>query len=413
MPIPRGDAVALTRELVRVDSRNPSLVPGAPGETAVASVLAGILESWGFTVRVQEAAPGRPNVVAWIPDPGATSGAYVLPPEMPALLFNGHIDVVGTEGMVHAPFDATTCDGRMYGRGATDMKGGVAAMCAAAVRAFDAGVRDGVLITAVADEEFASIGTAALVKEGLRARGAIVTEPTRLAIAPAHKGFAWIDVEVRGRAAHGSRPDIGVDAIRHAALILAELDRHERETLVRRSHLLLGHASLHASLIDGGSGMSTYPDRCLVRLERRTIPGETAADAEREVVEACARVRRTTPALDATVTLDFSQEPSDVAVDAPIVQALGSALTSVGEEVRVEGLSAWTDAALLNAAGIPAICFGPGDIAMAHSAEEWVDMEEIERSTIALTHLVATWCGNATAGGAGGASGARRDAWRS
>jgi acetylornithine deacetylase len=392
MSIARGDAVALTRELVRVDSRNPSLVPGAPGESGVASVLAGILDGWGFTVRVQDAAPGRPNVVAWIPDSGATSGAYGSPPEIPALLFNGHIDVVGVEGMVHAPFDPVTCDGRMYGRGSTDMKGGIAAMCAAAVRAAEEGVRDGILITAVADEEFKSVGTSALVKQGLRARAAIVTEPTRLAIAPAHKGFAWVEVIVAGRAAHGSRYDIGVDAIRHAGLLLAELDAFDREELVKRTHTLLGHASLHASFISGGIGMSTYPDRCVVQLERRTVPGERAADAVMEVELACARVRARHATFEAEVVGGFSQAPSDVPVDAPIVRGLARALGEAGIPAHLQGLSAWTDAALLNDAGIPAICFGPGDIALAHAAEEWVSEREIEQATDVLTRLAGRWC---------------------
>ena len=389
MTIARGDAVALTRELVRVDSRNPSLVAGAPGETAVARALADVLASWGLETEIREAAPGRPNVVAWM---GAVhDSGHITPPEMPALLFNGHLDVVGVEGMVHAPFDAATVDGRMYGRGSTDMKGGVAAMCAAAVRAADEGASD-ILITAVADEEFESIGTSALVASGIRARAAIVTEPTRLAIAPAHRGFAWIEVIVKGRAAHGSRYDIGVDAIRHAGLVLAELDLLEEHELVKRTHPLLGHASLHASLISGGTGMSTYPDRCVLHIERRTLPGERAVDALHEVQRACATVQARRPAFEAEVIARFAQQPSDVAVDAPIVQALASALAEDGMPVMIEGLSAWTDAALLNDAGIPAICFGPGDIALAHAAEEWVMEDEIERATGVLTRLAGSWC---------------------
>ena len=377
MSIPRGDPIALARALVRVDSRNPSLVVGAPGEREIARVLAEVLDAWGMWVDVVEVAPGRPNVIARAGYGNDRS-----------LMLNGHLDVVGTEAMGHAPFDAEERGARLYGRGAADMKGGVAAMCAAAARAVEAGATGDIIIAAVCDEEYESLGTRALVASGVRADAAIVTEPTRLAIAPAHRGFVWIDIEVRGRAAHGSRYDIGIDAIRHAALVLAELDRYERETLVHRTHPLLGHASLHASLIEGGSGMSTYPDRCLVRLERRTLPGETPADATREVEAACARVRASVPQLDVRVHTTFSQEPSDVAVDAPVVRALGAALSSAGEDVRVEGLSAWTDAAILNAAGIPAICFGPGDIGLAHSAEEWIDMEEIERATATLTHLI-------------------------
>ncbi len=166
-----------------------------------------------------------------------------------------------------------------------------------------------------------------------------------------------------------------------------------------KRHWLLGRPSVHASLISGGTGMSTYPDRCTLRIERRTIPGETQDDARREIQDACARVGSKRPAFRAHVTLTFAQAPSDVAVDAPIVRALRGALENSGESVRVEGMSAWTDAALLNAAGIPAICFGPGDIAVAHAAEEWVDVDEIERAARVLTRLAVSW-----RGGGGGAS---------
>lgn len=382
MSIERGDAVALTRLLVREDSRNPSLIAGAPGEGPAARALAGVLEQWGCRVELVDAAPARPTVVARIGR--GRSGR--------TLMLNGHLDTVGVEGMTHPPFEAAITDGRMYGRGSSDMKGGVASMCAAAVRAAEGDGFDGeIIITAVSDEEYESIGTRDIVARGIRADAAIVTEPTRLAIAPAHRGFAWLELEVHGRAAHGSRYDIGVDAIRLAALVLTELDGYERETLVERTHPLLGHASLHASLIEGGIGMSTYPDRCTVKIERRTLPGERADQARREVEEACARVARRRPELKTEVRLTFSQGPSDVAVDAPVVRALDAALTASGEAVRVEGLSAWTDAAILNDAGIPAICFGPGDITLAHSATEWIEVAEIERATSVLTRFIREW----------------------
>jgi acetylornithine deacetylase len=381
MTIARGDAVALARELVQIDSRNPSLVRGAPGEHMVARSLAEILTAWGFATTVQDAAPGRPNVIARVGRSGGTS-----------LMFNGHLDVVGTEGMVHAPFDAAVHGTRLYGRGSSDMKAGVAAMCAAAARAADAGLAGEVIVAAVIDEEFESLGTRALLASGVRAGAAIVTEPTRLSLNPAHRGFVWITVTVHGRAAHGSRYDVGVDAILHAGLLLAELDALQEDTLTRRTHPLLGHASLHASLIDGGTGMSTYPDRCTLRLERRTLPGECADDVLREVHAACARVKARRPSFNAEVTLDLARGPSDVATDAPIARALERAMHSCGEPVHVEGMSAWTDAALLNEAGVPAICYGPGDIALAHAAEEWVDVSEIERATAVLARLAHDWC---------------------
>ena len=381
MPVGRGDAVALTRELARIDSRNPSLVPDAPGEAAVARALRDVLLSWGVDAELVEAAAGRPNVVARVGGRGGRT-----------LMFNGHLDVVGVDGMVHAPFDAALRDGRIYGRGTSDMKSGVAAMCAAAVRAVDAGLDGEIVVTAVVDEEFESIGTRTLVERGVRADAAIVTEPTRLAIMPAHLGFVWLDVTTHGRAAHGSRWDLGVDAIRHAGFVLAELDRIDTTELPTRRHALLGRPSVHASLIDGGTGMSTYPDRCTIRIERRTIPGETPADVEREWLGACARIASREPRVRADVSVTFAQSSSDVPVDAPIVRALAGVLRDLGDEPRVEGMTAWTDAAILNDAGIPAICFGPGDIGVAHAAEEYVPVREIERATEVLAALAARWC---------------------
>lgn len=317
------------------------------------------------------------------------------------MMFNGHLDVVGTDGMIHDPWTAPERDGRIYGRGSTDMKSGVAAMCAAAVRAADAQLDGEIVVTAVADEEFESIGTRALIDWGVRADAAIVTEPTRLTIMPAHLGFVWLTVTTHGRAAHGSRWDIGVDAIRHAGLVLAELDRIDGEDLPRKSHALLGRPSVHASTIEGGTGMSTYPDSCTIRIERRTIPGETQQEVCAELEAACARVAARRPNFRADVTATFSQLPSDVRVDAPIVLALSDAMRAVGEPVSVEGMSAWTDAALLNAAGIPAICYGPGDISLAHAAEEWVSTSEIERATNVLARLATEWCAS------------RGSAWRS
>jgi acetylornithine deacetylase len=284
----------------------------------------------------------------------------------------------------------------MYGRGSTDMKAGVAAMCAAAVRAADAGIDGEIVIAAVVDEEYESIGTRGLIHAGVRADAAIVTEPTRMAIMPAHRGFTWTRVAFRGRAAHGSRYDLGIDAIKHAGLLLAELDAYEREVLTKRTHPLLGHASLHAGTIHGGTGLSTYPDACELTIERRTLPGERQADAVREVREAAERVGSRVNGFEADVHHVFSQGPSDVAIDAPIVQALGGAMQACGERVRHEGMSAWTDAALLNDAGVPAICYGPGDISLAHSAEEWVNVDEIERAARVLERLARDWCSRET-----------------
>jgi acetylornithine deacetylase len=379
--IARGDAVALARALIKIDSRNPTLAPGSPGEGECARALASVLDDWGFSVEVTDSPPGRSNVIA-----------RIGPSDAPTLMLNGHLDVVGVEGMVHEPFSADVRDNRIYGRGSADMKGGLAAMCVAALAAAGSGAKRQILVTAVADEEYESLGMRALLDSGVRAEAAIITEPTRLAICPAHRGFAWIDVALRGRAAHGSRYDIGVDAITHAGLLLAELDRMEQTRGSGPLHPLLGRGSLHASTIHGGVGFSTYPERCDLAIERRMLPGEPIEKALREIADACERVKRERPDFDARVTLSTAQLPSDVPPDAPIVSRLRGALERENVSVRIEGLSAWTDAALLNEAGIPTICFGPGDIGLAHAAEEFVPIEEIGVATRVLTRVVREWC---------------------
>ena len=377
-----GDARALARALVRIDSRNPGLSADGPGEAACVAMLRATLDGWGFRTDVHEAAGGRPNLVARI---GQARGGQ-------SLMFSGHVDVVGVEGMTHEPFDGEERGDRLFGRGAADMKGGVAAMCAAAWQAAQQTLAGEIIVAFTADEEFESIGTRAMLERGVRADAAIVGEPTCLEVMPAHRGFVWIEVVVHGRAAHGSRWDVGVDAIRHAGLLLAELDGVDAEALARRTHPLLGRGSLHASTIEGGIGMSTYPDRCVLRLERRTLPGEVAGDVVDEVRRACEAVRARRAEFAAEVSLMMAQGPSDVATDAPVVRALENALRERGERVVVSGMSAWTDAALLNAAGIPAICFGPGDISLAHAAEEYIPLPEIDRAVSVLVALARRWC---------------------
>jgi acetylornithine deacetylase len=379
--VQREDAVALTRALVQIDSRNPTLSADGPGERNIALALGSVLEKWGFSVDVGES--DRPNLIA-----------RIGPRDSPAIMFAGHLDTVGVEGMTHDPFSGNIRDGRLYGRGSCDMKSGVAAMCVAALKASEragSSAAQQIVIAAVTDEEYESLGMRAMLQSGVTAEYAILTEPTRLAICPAHRGFVWSEIEFTGRAAHGSRWDIGIDAIRHAGLVLTGIDDLDAGALQNRTHPLLGRGSIHASTIVGGIGMSTYPDKCILRIERRTIPAESADDSLRELRSICDAVRARRPDLDATVRLIAAQEPSDVQVDAPVVQSLMKALSEEELNAPVEGLSAWTDAALLNAVGIPAVCFGPGDIALAHAAEEFVPVDEIEKATRVLTRVAFDW----------------------
>lgn len=376
------DAIALTEALVAIDSRNPSLVPDAPGEGACAHFLAQVLAGWGFAVSVQDVVPGRPNVLARIGPTGRTP-----------LVLNGHLDVVGTDGMQHAPFTPTTVGDNLYGRGATDMKGGIAAMCVAAARAAARGaLASEIIVAAVCDEEYESIGTRALLAQGLTATGAIITEPTRLSVCPAHKGFVWVELTFRGRAAHGSRYDVGIDAVRHAGLVLAAIDAFEHTVLTTRRHPLLGRPSLHASMIQGGAGWSTYAEHCTVRIERRTIPGEQTEQVVAEFTALCEQVRASHPSLDVSLRVVCAQPPLDLPLDAPLTRLVLDATAHDEHPMApIEGLSCWTDAALFHAAGIPALCFGPGDISRAHSAEEWVERSQLDTATQVLERVCSAW----------------------
>ena len=372
--------IALLRQLVAIDSVNPSLVPDAAGERAVALALADHMRALGLEVHVEDVAPGRPNVIGVLE--GRSAGR--------SLMYCGHTDTVGVAGMAR-PFAPDERDGRLYGRGAQDMKSGVAAMVDAARVVIDAGgLAAGRLILAcVVDEEHASIGADALVTRW-KADAAVVTEPTDLAIA-AHKGFEWVEVETEGVAAHGSRPRDGRDAIRLMGRVLVELDRHDRDLQARAPHALLGTASLHASLIHGGRELSSYPDRCHLQMERRTVPGEAPGVAAREVSAILDRLAAADPAFAAASRPLFARSPYEIAADHPIVTALAGAAGRTGGPPPVVGMSFWTDASVLGDAGIPAVLFGPAGAGL-HGVQEWVDVASVVACRDALAALARDWC---------------------
>jgi len=372
-----GDAVALTRELVSIESVNPTLEAGGSGEAQIAAFVADVLAEWGFDPVVTEAAPGRCNVRA---TRGAGNG--------PSLLLNGHLDTVGVDGMTIDPFAAAIEGDRLFGRGACDMKAGLACILTTAFRLRDAQIPGRLDVLFTADEEHASLGMQSAVAEGALASDfAVVTEPTSLAVMPAHKGFAWVKASFQGRAAHGSRPEMGIDAIRSAGRLIGALDDLERRIEGGEPHPLLNHGSVHAGTIVGGSAPSVYPDMCELRLERRTLPSEDPAGFETELRELLESIRSRHPEVHAELETELVRDGSDVALDHPGVTALLGALAHAGEAQHVAGMTAWVDAAFLNAIGIPAICFGPGSIGQAHSEDEWVSVPEIERGAEVLARF--------------------------
>ncbi len=352
----------LAAALVAIDSVNPALVPGGAGEREIASFAADWCAGHGLDVELL--GDERPTVVAT--KRGSGGGR--------SLLLNGHLDTVGVAAM-DAPFAPRLDNGRLYGRGAYDMKGALAAMLLAATEA--TGLRGDVVVTLVADEELASTGTEAVV-ERVHADAAIVAEPTDLRVAVAHRGFVGFELETTGIAAHGSRPDLGVDAIAKMGPIIVALAELDRRLQGGPSDPLVGPASLHASLIEGGQELSSFPARCVLTGERRTIPGESVVVVERELRALAG---------DATLRIIASRDPLTAQRDHPFVELVAR----VAEEDDYVGALFWTDAALLAAAGIPTVLFGPAGEG-AHATVEWVDLASLDRVREVVGRVAAQWC---------------------
>jgi acetylornithine deacetylase len=373
-------AIRLLRELVAINSINPTLVPGAPGEAAVADAIAIGMRRIGLDVIVDDIAPGRPNVVGVVE--GRRPG--------PTVMLCGHTDTVGVAGMPD-PFTPIERDGRLYARGAQDMKGGVAAMIDAARVVAAEGLNAGrLVIAAVVDEEHSSIGADALVKTW-RADAAIVTEPTGLAVIIGHKGFAWVEIEIEGRAAHGSIPAEGQDAIVRLGRVLARLEVLDRALQARSPHPLVGTGSLHASRIEGGREWSSYPDRAVLQMERRTLPGESERCALEEVQEILRDLVADDPTFRGSARHLFGRPAYEVSSDHALPGAVAAAVTrTTGVKARTGGASFWTDAAILGTAGIPAVLFGPGGAGL-HSTEEYVNVADVVVCRDALAAFVRQW----------------------
>jgi acetylornithine deacetylase len=368
--------------LVRINSVNPSLVPGAPGEAEIAAYVSSMLEDLGLEVQMLEPTAGRTSVVGRLPGGAGRS-----------LMLNAHYDTVGVEDMAD-PFSAEIRDGKLYGRGAYDMKGSLAAEIAAAKALVDAGVALGgdLLITAVADEEYASMGTADVLKH-YQPDGAIVTEPTSLQLCLAHKGFMWLQVETVGRAAHGSRFDLGVDANMRMGRFLGELEKLEQDLQRRLPHHLVGPPSLHAATLKGGTELSMYAAQCRLGIERRTIPGETPEQVVGEIQQIVDRLAREDPTFVARLEKLLTRMPFEVDPQTPIVRAVEQAATRIlGRAPRHVGATPWMDSALLSRAGVETVVFGPHGQG-AHAAEEWVSLDSLSDLAATLVGAAMLYCG--------------------
>ena len=369
-------------DLIRINSVNPTLVPGGHGEAEIGKYVAAILGDLGLQVARLEPQPGRVSVLGTLPGTGGGR----------SLMLNAHYDTVGVEGMAE-PFSPIVRDGKMFGRGSYDMKGSLAAQIAAvkALRDSNAARRGDVVIAAVADEEYGSLGTESVI-QAVKTDAAIVTEPTAVQICLAHKGYLWIEVETKGRAAHGSRFELGVDANLRMGRFLAGLDKLERDLRARPPHPLVGPPSLHAATIKGGDGLSTYAESCQLQIERRTVPGETEAQAMGEIQAILDGLRAEDPAYEATSRCFFARSPFEVPRTAEIVRSLNRASQSVlGRAPAYMGDTPWMDAALLQAAGIETVVMGPGG-GGAHAAVEWVEMESVAQMAAILAQAALDYC---------------------
>jgi len=371
----------LLSDLVRINSINPDLIPGAPGEAEIAHFIARWLEQKDLEVQLIESVSGRPSVV------GITRGTG----GGKTLLLNGHMDTVGVTGMPN-PHEPHIKDGRLFGRGSYDMKGGLAACMIAVAAARKQRLRGDVIFTAVIDEEYASLGTMDLAKR-FHADGAIVAEFTELQLILAHRGFVWLEVETIGRAAHGSRPDLGLDSIVKMGRVLTEMEKLDQNLRSNPTHPLLGSGSLHASLITGGQELSSYPERCLLSVERRTLPGETPESVEAELLGIVQEIQRSDPSFHAVVRRGIDRSPMETPEDAEIVEAIqASAVRALNHPPQIAGVQFWTDAAVLSAAGIPSVLFGPSGIG-AHAVEEWVDLSSVKACSEIYLATAMDFCG--------------------
>ena len=367
------EVVPLLERLVSIDSVNPGL--GGRGEGEIAMFVAEWARGAGLEVELDEAAPGRSNVI--VTARGSGGGK--------TLLLNAHMDTVGHAGMAD-PLTPRVEDGRLYGRGAYDMKGGLAACLVAAAEAGGRGLRGNVVVTAVVDEELASIGTQSVLAR-VRADAAIVAEPTEMRVAIAHKGFVAFEVETHGRAAHGSRPDLGIDAIAKMGHFLVGLEALDRSLRERPTHHLLGSGSLHAGVVAGGSEFSTYPDRCLLQAERRMVPGESLDQVEGELQGLLDRLRRDEPDFNGTWRTVAARSPFEIGPAEEIVRLVQSR-GAAGDPV---GMTYWADSALIAELQIPTVLFGPGGEG-AHAQVEWVSIADVERCAAVFLSVATEFC---------------------
>ena len=380
--VDNGKLVSLLKDLVKIDSVNPSLVPGAKGEAEIAEYISDWMTGLGLKPNLVEVEKGRPNVIGVLKGSGGGK----------SILLNGHIDTVGADYMTIDPFTPKVDGNRLYGRGSYDMKGGLAASMAAVEALVESGaeLKGDIVLAGVCDEEYASIGTEHLMKNTI-VDAAIIGEPTEFNILIAHKGFAWIDLITHGFAAHGSAYKIGIDAIVKMGHVLIGLEALQ-SILLEEKHPLVGPGSVHASIIEGGRELSTYPDRCKLEIERRLIPGETREDVDEEMKNLLISLSEGDSKFKAEYEITFYRGPMEVSRDEEICKLLHEESKNVlGVEPKFVGGAGWLDTQIISEHGIPAVAFGPSGEG-AHAAVEWVDLDSVYKAACVQTEAIRRFC---------------------
>jgi acetylornithine deacetylase len=369
--------VKLLRELIALPSVNPAFLPARDsraGEQRVAEFLAATAARAGLDVELQRVLPGRSNLLARLAPLGAPRHRVLLAP---------HLDTVNAE---EPQFTPRQRDGRLYGRGACDTKGCVAAMLTALCELAGSKNRPAeteIVFAGLVDEENAQAGSRALAASGLRAALAIVGEPTRLQVVTAHKGSLWVELETRGKAAHGARPELGRNAVFEMARIVKLLQTQYAARLRQRRHWLLGCATVSVGTICGGTQANIVPDRCTISVDRRTLPGETESSVRREL-QALLRAHRLRAWFSSARPAACPPLETD-----PRLPQVSAFLRSAGQR-RPAGVDYFCDASVLAGGGIPSVVFGPGDISQAHTANEWISLDSLRRGHAMLLRFLQT-----------------------
>jgi acetylornithine deacetylase len=373
-----SDTATLLCELIALPSVNPAFLPpgdARAGEQRVADFVAVTAARAGLDIEFEKVLPGRVNLIARLRPKGRITRTILLAP---------HMDTVPVAH--EEQFVPRKQGDRLYGRGSCDTKGSIAAMLSAVSKLAKSKQRPSeteIIFAGLVDEENGQAGSRALAKSNLKADLAIVGEPTNCQIVTAHKGNLWIQLETRGKAAHGSVPELGQNAVHSTARIVDALETDYAATLrKRRAHPLLGHATVNVGTIRGGTQPNIVPDSCVITVDRRTIPGETEAGVKREIQTLLARKK-----LEATFSLARTGPcfPLETSAKLPLVRQF---LQSAGQRKPL-GVRYFCDAAILAAGGIPSVVFGPGDIAQAHTVDEWISLRSLEQATEMLVRFLS------------------------